>query len=223
MKSPDLFDLLKLNGASMRANDNLAKYLDEAALAGIEADVADAVAQLLRALLIDAEEDHNTKGTPERVARMYVREVFKGRYLPPPDITDFPNAMHLDEVYTVGPIAVRSACSHHLVPIVGHAWVAIKPSDRVIGLSKFNRLVDWVMSRPQIQEEATVMLADAIEEMIEPEGLAVVIKAQHLCMSWRGVKDSGTTMTTSIMRGIFRDKPASRAEVMALLSAQQTP
>lgn len=223
MKSPDLFDLLKLNGASMRANDNLAKYLDEAALAGIEADVADAVAQLLRALLIDAEEDHNTKGTPERVARMYVREVFKGRYLPPPDITDFPNAMHLDEVYTVGPIAVRSACSHHLVPIVGHAWVAIKPSDRVIGLSKFNRLVDWVMSRPQIQEEATVMLADAIEEMIEPEGLAVVIKAQHLCMSWRGVKDSDTTMTTSIMRGIFRDKPASRAEVMALLSAQQTP
>ena len=223
MKSLDLFDLLKLNGASMRANDNLAKYLDEAALAGIEADVADAVARLLRALLIDAEEDHNTKGTPERVARMFVREVFKGRYLPPPNITDFPNAMRLDEVYTVGPIAVRSACSHHLVPIVGHAWVAIKPSDRVIGLSKFNRLVDWVMSRPQIQEEATVMLADAIEVMIEPEGLAVVIKAQHLCMSWRGVKDSGTTMTTSIMRGIFRDKPASRAEVMALLSAQQTP
>lgn len=223
MKSPDLFDLLKLNGASMRANDNLSEYLDEAALAGIEADVADAVARLLRALLIDAAEDHNTKGTPERVARMYVREVFKGRYFPPPNITDFPNAMHLDEVYTVGPIAVRSACSHHLVPIVGHAWVAIKPSDRVIGLSKFNRLVDWVMSRPQIQEEATVMLADAIEEMIEPEGLAVVIKAQHLCMSWRGVKDSDTTMTTSIMRGIFRDKPASRAEVMALLSAQQTP
>jgi GTP cyclohydrolase I len=128
--------------------------------------------------------------------------------------------MNLDEVYTVGPIAVRSACSHHLVPIVGQAWIAVKPSDRVIGLSKFNRLVEWVMSRPQIQEEATVMLADCIEQLIEPQGLAVIIKAQHLCMSWRGVRDLGTTMTTSVMRGIFLDVPSARAEVLTLLGGQ---
>jgi GTP cyclohydrolase I len=216
----DLFDTIRASGASMKANDNIAEHLTELDLARIESNVTQAVRDLLRALLIDKDSDHNTVGTPERVARMYVREVFKGRYLPPPDITDFPNAKDLDEVYTVGPIAVRSACSHHLVPIIGSAWIAVKPSDRVIGLSKFNRLTDWVMSRPQIQEEATVMLADAIEQMIKPEGLAVVIKAQHQCMSWRGVKDSGTTMTTSIMRGIFRNVPEARAEVMALLSAQ---
>jgi GTP cyclohydrolase I len=218
-----LFAHLKSLGISLTANDNISAHLTDADRERIEQDVASAFGLLLRALLIDGQSDHNTRDTPKRVAKMFVREVFKGRYFPAPDITDFPNAKNLDEIYTVGPIEVRSACSHHFVPIVGHAWVAIKPSDRVIGLSKFNRLTDWVMSRPQIQEEATVMLADAIEEMIKPEGLAVVIKAQHLCMSWRGVKDSGTTMTTSIMRGIFRDKPASRAEVMALLSAQQTP
>lgn len=204
----------------MHANDNLARFLTCEDLEDVEKDVTRAVRSLLRALLIDQEADHNTRGTAERVARMYVREVFKGRYLPPPDITDFPNAKDLDEVYTVGPIEVRSACSHHLVPIIGSAWIAVKPSDRVIGLSKFNRLTDWVMSRPQIQEEATVMLADAIEEMIKPEGLAVIIRARHQCMSWRGVKDSGTMMTTSIMRGFFRTDDKARVEVMALLSAQ---
>jgi GTP cyclohydrolase I len=207
-------------GIRCRANDNIGQHLDNDDRARVERDVHAAIEQLLVALCIDADSDHNTRDTAKRVAKMYVREVFRGRYELPPDVTDFPNAMSLDEVYTVGPITVRSACSHHLVPITGHAWIAVKPSDRVIGLSKFNRLVEWVMARPQIQEEATVILADTIESLIHPEGLAVVIKAQHQCMTWRGVKDNGTSMTTSVMRGIFREKPAARAEVLSLLSSQ---
>jgi GTP cyclohydrolase I len=151
---------------------------------------------------------------------MYLREVFKGRYQPRPPVTDFPNAKALDEVYTVGPITVRSACSHHLVPIMGQAWIGVIPSERVIGLSKFNRLTEWVMSRPQIQEEAAIQLADEIEALIQPKALAVVLRAQHLCMTWRGVRESQTSMTTSIMRGIFRDKPEAREEFLSIIKGQ---
>jgi len=142
--------------------------------------------------------------------------VFRGRYVPPPRVTDFPNARKLDELYTVGPITVRSACSHHMVPIIGQAWIGVVAKDRVIGLSKFSRLTEWVLSRPQIQEEATVQLADLLEGLLQPAGLAVVVRANHMCMSWRGVKDRNTVMVTSVMRGVFRTDPAARAEFMAL-------
>ena len=118
-----------------------------------------------------------------------------------------------------GPITVRSMCSHHLVPIVGRAWVGVVPGpDSVIGLSKFNRLVDWVFARPQIQEEATVQLADIIEQRCKPLGLAVIVKATHMCMTWRGVRESDeATMTTSVVRGVLRDKPEARAELFSLI------
>jgi GTP cyclohydrolase I len=148
---------------------------------------------------------------------MYLKEVFAGRYDAQPKITDFPNAKSLDQVYTLGPITVRSACSHHMVPITGRCWIGILPSDRVIGISKFVRLANWVLARPQIQEEATVQLADIIEELIKPKGLAVVIEATHQCMTWRGVKESETKMNTSVMRGAFRDEAETRAEFFRLI------
>lgn len=198
------------------ANENIGASAEERD--AIIDDVERAVEGLLDALRIDWRNDHNTRGTPRRVAKMYVNEVFSGRYERPPTITDFPNVRELDQVYVVGPVAVRSACSHHLVPIIGQAWVAVLPSERVIGLSKFSRLARWIMARPQIQEEATVQLADAIEEAIKPQGLAVVVRAQHLCMTWRGVREEQTQMTTSVMRGLIRTDAALRAEVMRLLS-----
>jgi GTP cyclohydrolase I len=136
-----------------------------------------------------------------------------------PKVTDFPNAKELDEIYTLGPITVRSACSHHFVPIVGQAWIGIVPSDRVIGISKFNRIVDWVMSRPHIQEEAAIMVADTIENLIKPKGLAFVIKAQHMCMTWRGVKEPETKMVNSIVRGSFRSDPSMKKEFFDLIRA----
>lgn len=201
------------------ANDNVASFIFPGEMSHLLAEVERRVNHLLRGLLIDVDRDHNTQGTAKRVAKMYLHEVFKGRYHSAPKITDFPNAKHLDEMYVTGPITIRSACSHHLVPIVGRCWIGIIPGKRVIGLSKFNRLVDWIASRPQIQEEMVVQIADYIENRTAPDGLAVVIEATHLCMTWRGVKESAeAAMTTSVMRGVFRTKPEARAEFMALVA-----
>ena len=153
---------LQQAGVSFFANDNLADHLREGELEQLEIEVAGKVRDMLRSLVIDIDNDHNTEETAERVARMYLHEVFKGRYHKQPKIASFPNVKKLDEIYTVGPISVRSACSHHLVPILGSCWIGIKPGDRVIGLSKFARVADWVFSRPHIQEEAVMILADEI-------------------------------------------------------------
>ncbi len=209
----------RLNAAGVRfhANDNIFKHLLPGDVDAIEASVTEKIEDLLGALIIDTKNDHNTRQTASRVARMMVREVFAGRYEPTPCITDFPNAAGLDEIYVVGPITIRSACSHHLVPILGKAWVGVIPTDRVIGLSKFNRLAHWIFSRPQIQEEAVVQLADILEEAMSPSALGVIVKATHHCGCWRGVKDE-TMMTTSVMRGFFRTHPEARAELMQIIS-----
>lgn len=206
-------------GAPYFANDNISGFLFPGELNHLQEEVERRVQHLLRGLLIDVDRDHNTRGTAKRVAKMYLNEVFKGRYHPAPKITDFPNAKNLDEMYVTGPITIRSACSHHLVPIVGRCWIGVIPGARVIGLSKFNRLVDWIASRPQIQEEMVVQIADYIENQVAPDGLAVVLEATHLCMTWRGVKEPAeAAMTTNVMRGAFRDRPEARAEFMALVT-----
>jgi GTP cyclohydrolase I len=201
-----------------KANDNIAGYLEAGELDALQEEVEFHVRALLHSLVIDV--DHNTEGTARRVARMYVREVFKGRYQVRPVMTDFPNVRQLDELYTVGPITVRSMCSHHLAPVSGQAWIGVIPGERVIGLSKFNRLTDWVMSRPQIQEEAVVQLADEIEQVMHPKGLAVMIRATHMCLATRGVCDHETTMTTSVMRGVLLDDHAAREEFLSIAHAQ---
>lgn len=205
--------------ASYFANDSIADFITDEEREELKLEIEAKLKSLFESLIIDTEDDHNTRETAYRVAKMYVDEVFKGRYHPMPKITDFPNAKELDEIYTLGPITIRSACSHHFVPIVGHAWLGILPSDRVIGISKFNRIIDWVMSRPHIQEEASVMVADIIERLIKPKGLALVIKAQHMCMTWRGVKEPDTKMVNSIVRGAFREDPHIKKEFFDLIRA----
>lgn len=172
----------------------------------------------LQALVIDTDNDHNTADTARRVAKMFINEVFAGRYQQAPDITAFPNVSRLNELMIVGPIKVRSACSHHLCPIMGKVWIGILPSadSDLIGLSKYSRLADWIMSRPQIQEEAVVMLADELERRIKPDGLAVVMEADHFCMHWRGVKDEESVMANSVMRGAFLGNDALRREFLSL-------
>ena len=205
------------NGGTYFANDNISQHLLDGDVDAIQKEVEKNIQSVLDSLIIDTKNDHNTNETAKRVAKMYIQEVFAGRYQPIPKITEFPNAKNLNELYTLGPISIRSACSHHLVPITGRAWIGIIPSDRVIGISKFVRLTNWVMARPQIQEEASVQLADIIEKLIKPKGLGIVLEATHLCMTWRGVRESETKMTTSIMRGLFLDKPEVRAEFLRLI------
>ena len=209
-------------GVSFLANDNISAYIEAGELEQLEIEVSDRVRDLLKALVIDIENDHNTQETAERVSRMYINEVFKGRYHQQPKVTSFPNARRLDEIYTVGPITVRSACSHHLVPIMGNCWIGIRPGSRVIGLSKFARVADWVFSRPHIQEEAVMILADEIERLCEPQGLGIVIKAQHYCMKLRGVKEPQTSMVNSVVRGDFRHDPSLKQEFFELVSQQES-
>ena len=208
-------------GISFLANDNVAAFIETGELDELEHEVADRVRELLRSLVIDIDNDHNTAETAERVARMYLREVFKGRYNHQPKVASFPNVKQLDEIYTVGPISVRSACSHHLVPIMGNCWIGIKPGERVIGLSKFTRVADWVFSRPHIQEEAVMILADEIERLCAPQGLGIIIKAQHYCMKWRGVKEPQTSMVNSVVRGDFRNDPSLKQEFFELVRHQE--
>ena len=212
----------RLKAADQRffANDNIAGYLNEGELEGLVAEVQDKMVGVLESLVIDIENDHNTQDTARRVAKMFVREVFAGRYSSMPEVTAFPNATHLNELMIVGPLTVRSACSHHLCPIMGRLWIGVMPNadSNLVGLSKFARIADWIMSRPQIQEEAIAALANVLEEQIRPDGLAVVMEANHFCMQWRGVKDADAKMTNSVMRGSFLTDPTLRREFLSLRS-----
>jgi GTP cyclohydrolase I len=183
-------------------------------------EVAGKFRGVLESLVIDTDSDHNTRGTARRVARMYINEVFHGRYTALPAITEFPNVERLNELMIVGPITVRSACSHHLCPIMGRVWIGILPNEHsnLIGLSKYARLCNWIMSRPQIQEEAVTMLANLLHDRVKPDGLAIVMEADHFCMHWRGVKDDESMMTNSVMRGAFLKNAALRREFLSLLS-----
>ena len=216
--SEAILDYLKKSNINYFANDNISKYVDERDLPEIEAEVAEAFEGVLKALIINTEDDHNTKDTACRVAKMYVQEIFKGRYTDPPKITAFPNAKQYDQIYMSGPMSINSTCAHHFQPITGKAYVGIFPGKKVIGLSKFNRMVDWIASRPQIQEEMTEQIADMIERETEAKGVAVVVKAEHFCMTARGVKEHETDMLTSVVRGIFRDEAPIKAEFFSLLS-----
>jgi GTP cyclohydrolase I len=214
---------LRAAGQRFHANDNIAPFIEAGEMDLLLDEVSGKMQDVLASLVIDTQGDGNTAGTARRVARMYLKEVFAGRYTAPPAITEFPNARRLNELIIVGPLTVRSACSHHFCPVIGKLWIGIMPNEgsNVIGLSKYARLAEWVLGRPQIQEEAVVQLADLIEEKTRPDGLAVVLQATHYCMAWRGVKDMESRMVNSIMRGVFLRNAALRREFLSLI-AQKT-
>ncbi|HUL63266.1 MAG TPA: GTP cyclohydrolase I [Burkholderiaceae bacterium] len=211
----------RLRKANQRfhANDNISAYIEEGEMAALLAEVEQKMKGVLDSLVIDTESDHNTVGTAERVARMYLQEVFRGRYVAQPSVTEFPNIERLNELMIIGPVTVRSACSHHLCPIIGRIWVGVMPNQdsNLIGLSKYARMVGWIMTRPQIQEEAVTQLADLLQEKLKPDGLAVVMEADHYCMQWRGVKDMESKMVNSVMRGAFLTNASLRREFLALM------
>ena len=201
------------------ANDNIAEFVTPEEMAALLDEVEVKMQAVLDSLVIDTTNDHNTENTARRVAKMYLNEVFRGRYVPAPPLTEFPNVGHLNELMIVGPITVRSACSHHFCPVIGKLWIGIMPNEHtnVIGLSKYARLAEWIMGRPQIQEEAVVQLADVIQDRTQPDGLAIVMEASHYCMAWRGVKDMDSKMINSVMRGVFLKDSALRREFLSLI------
>lgn len=214
---------IRESGRRFNANDNIADFIAPGELEALLDEVTGKMQGVLESLVIDVENDHNTRDTARRVAKMYLNEVFRGRYTAAPPTTEFPNAEGLNELMIVGPLTVRSACSHHFCPIMGKLWVGVMPHERsnLIGLSKFSRLVEWIMSRPQIQEEAISQVADQLWATVSPNGLAVVMEADHFCMHWRGVKDAGAKMVNSVMRGSFLTDATLRREFLSLINVGQ--
>lgn len=148
--------------------------------------------ELFDILRIDHENDHNTRDTPTRVAKMFVDELLHGRYTVPPRITEFENVEAYDQLIVTGPIELRSMCAHHLMPIYGSAYIGVLPSadGKIIGLSKYDRIVNYFSSRLQIQEELVKQIGQYIVEMTQPRGLAVRVSAVHMCKTHRGVRAS---------------------------------
>ncbi len=210
---------LEKAGQRYFANDNISEFIHAGESDALLDEVTAKMQGVLESLVIDVEHDHNTQGTARRVAKMYLNEVFKGRYRASPPVTEFPNASNLNELMIVGPMKIRSACSHHFCPIIGKLWIGIMPNQHsnLIGLSKYARLADWILSRPQIQEEAISQIADLFMDLVKPDGLAIVMEADHFCMHWRGVKDSDSLMLNSVMRGSFLKNPALRREFLTLI------
>jgi GTP cyclohydrolase I len=186
------------------------------------ARVTAAVSELLLAIGEDPTRD-GLERTPERVARMY-EELFGDADKSPERFLEVTFAAEHDEMVMVRDIAFASLCEHHLVPFLGRAHVAYIPSadGRITGLSKLARVVDAYARRLQVQERMTSQIADTIESVLVPRGVLVVIEAEHLCMSMRGVRKPGTLTITSAVRGLFRNKPATRAEAMAFIQSGGT-
>jgi GTP cyclohydrolase I len=179
-----------------------------------------AVREILEAIGEDPDRD-GLQRTPERVAAMYA-EIFRGLNADPGSVLNVTFDAGHDEMVMVRDIDMHSMCEHHLVPFFGRAHVAYIPNDdgRITGLSKLARLVDCVARRPQVQERLTTQIADEVERVLAPRGVLVVIEAEHLCMSMRGVQKPGAVTVTSAVRGLFRDSPATRAEAMAFINAR---
>jgi GTP cyclohydrolase I len=176
-----------------------------------------AVRDILEAIGEDPERD-GLRDTPFRVAKMYA-EVFSGLHEDPGRHLNLTFEAGHDEMVMVKDIPLYSMCEHHLVPWIGQAHVAYIPNDdgRITGLSKLARLVDGFSRRPQVQERLTTQVADAIERVLLPRGVLVVVEAEHLCMAMRGVRKPGTTTVTSAVRGLFRDSEATRVEAMSFI------
>jgi GTP cyclohydrolase I len=177
---------------SRLCNEALDTPMTEAERGAMIAAAARKLEELFDILRIDHQNDHNTRETPQRVAKMYVEELLEGRFTAPPKVTEFDNAQAYDQLIVTGPIELRSMCAHHMMPIYGAAYIGILPAadGKIIGLSKYDRIVEYFASRLQIQEELVKQIGQYIMDMTAPRGLAVRISAVHMCKTQRGVRAS---------------------------------
>jgi GTP cyclohydrolase IA len=202
---------------SRLCNEALDRPMSELERAAMISAAARKVEELFDILRIDHENDHNTRDTPRRVAKMYVEEILQGRYTAPPRITEFENAQAYDQLIVTGPIDLRSMCAHHLMPIYGHAYIGILPAvdGKIIGLSKYDRIVEHFAARLQIQEELVKQIGQYIVDMTHPRGLAVRISAVHMCKTHRGVRSSRRSrMVNTYFWGQLSSRAAYKSEFL---------
>ncbi|MEN3027004.1 MAG: GTP cyclohydrolase I [Chlorobiota bacterium] len=201
------------------ANGNLRLTAEE--LQQMEQELEQKFADVLRILRIDPS-DPNSADTPKRLARMWVRELFRGRYEPPPRCTVFPNRRRVSGIVMSRGIDVRSVCSHHWQPIIGQCVIGYVPDEYIIGLSKLNRVVEWFSRRGQVQEELTEQIADFLQERLRPKALGVVLACRHYCMILRGVEgdEEQAIMVTAAWRGELATNPELRQEFLRLAAVE---
>ncbi len=209
----------RLNGAdSVQAPPRTALRVVEPPRGANLVDAEQAATAFLVALGVDLDTE-SLAATPARMARAYA-EMFSPR---PFDLTTFPNDAGYDELIIARAIPVQSVCEHHLLPFVGVAHVGYLPGERILGLSKLARVVELFARRPQVQERLTQQIADWLQDHVAPRGLGVVVEAEHLCMTVRGVRASGASTVTSALHGQLRADAASRAEFFTLIAAHKQP
>ena len=212
-----LITRLKTKGLQFYCNDNISTCIEsEDELNLLQKEVEEKLEDVLRSLVIDVDNDHNTHETARRIAKMFIKETFVGRYAVPPVVTVFPNTKSYDEII-ITKAKVRSCCAHHFQNIIGNAYVGTLAASDISGLSKIHRIVDHYARRPQTQEELTIQIADEIEHTLKPLGVGIVIKSDHFCVSCRGVNQDMSWMTTSVMRGLFKEEPSVKAEFLHLV------
>ncbi len=215
--SMEVFSKINSSGEEMfDSNGNMPLSEDERKLMVLKLE--DKFKDILDILRI-SRNDPNATHTPHRMAKMFVNELLRGRYIEAPKMTVFPNRKKVDNLIISKGIEVMSVCSHHWLPISGNCTIGYIPGDFVIGLSKLSRIVDWFGRRAQIQEELGEQIADYLEEILQPKALGVVIKARHYCMIARGVRGSEeqSIMTTSVMRGLLMEENSLRNEFVSLI------
>ncbi|MGH7153687.1 MAG: GTP cyclohydrolase I [Acetobacteraceae bacterium] len=208
-----------------RANDSVGSALSQAERALMINSAEVKLAELFDVLQIDHRNDHNTRDTPRRVAKMFVEEIMRGRYCEPPILTEFENVSAFDQLIVTGPIEIRSTCAHHLMPIYGDAYIGVLPATdgRIIGLSKYDRVVHYFAARLQIQEELVKQIGDFIVERTGPRGLAVRISAVHMCKTHRGVRASHRSrmVTTAYFGAMAEDDSLKQEFLQECVSLQQ--
>ena len=198
-------------------NGSYAGNLTEAEVAKRQEKIEKAFESIYDALGVDWKNDHNSADSPKRISKMMCTETLSGLFEAPPKLTFFENPTRFDQLICTGPISVQSQCAHHLAPIEGNAFIGILPNadGKIVGLSKYARIVRWFSRRLQIQEELTSQIADYLEEQLKPAGLAVRIIAKHFCMSHRGVMEHASVMDTTIVRGVLRESQSIKQEFLS--------
>lgn len=219
----NMLSTLKVKKIPHGPDANISEHVTPALLAEMEATVTDHFKSIFEVMGFDLT-DPNMDGTPARVAKSWVREKFDGRYSPMPRLTEFPNPSksrdegNQTQLMVQGPLTLKSVCSHHIENIIGNVWIGVLSDKRVLGLSKFSRLVRWVATRASIQENLTELIADAVYKQLQPRALIVRVRAAHYCMLCRGVHENADAVcTTQALRGEEAFTPELRAEFQSLI------
>ena len=215
-------DKMRANGKRFWAGDNISEYLTESDREHLITEATEAFEQVLDTLLIDRENDPNSKGTARRLAKMYFNEIMEGRYEPAPDATAFPNdSADRYEGMLVVRSELRSMCSHHHQPVTGVAYIGIIAANKLIGLSKYTRIAQWCARRGTLQEELCNDIAREISRATESENVAVYIQATHGCCENRGIMAHSSLTQTTVLKGAFKEDGNTKKEFFDNIKLQQ--